>query len=56
MRWIVLALVSMVVFANYYLYDCFSTLKGEHRQKKLRFRHVREVGLRLNRGLTFPWF
>jgi MFS family permease len=27
-RWIVLALMSLVVFANYYLYDCFSTLKG----------------------------
>jgi len=27
-RWIVLVLMSLVVFANYYLYDCFSTLKG----------------------------
>jgi len=27
-RWIVLALMSLVIFANYYLYDCFSTLKG----------------------------
>ncbi len=27
-RWIVLVLMSLVIFANYYLYDCFSTLKG----------------------------
>jgi len=27
-RWVVLALMSLVIFANYYLYDCFSTLKG----------------------------
>ena len=27
-RWVVLVLMSLVVFANYYLYDCFSTLKG----------------------------
>ena len=27
-RWVVLFLMSLVVFANYYLYDCFSTLKG----------------------------
>jgi MFS family permease len=27
-RWIVLLLMSLVIFANYYLYDCFSTLKG----------------------------
>ena len=27
-RWIVLGLLSLVIFANYYLYDCFSTLKG----------------------------
>ncbi len=27
-RWVVLALMSLVMFANYYLYDCFSTLKG----------------------------
>jgi MFS family permease len=27
-RWIVLVLMSLVVFANYYLYDCFSTLKA----------------------------
>jgi nitrate/nitrite transporter NarK len=28
MRWVVLALMALIVFANYYLYDCFSTLKG----------------------------
>jgi MFS family permease len=28
MRWVVLVAMSLVVFANYYLYDCFSTLKG----------------------------
>jgi MFS family permease len=27
-RWVVLVLMSLVIFANYYLYDCFSTLKG----------------------------
>ena len=27
-RWLVLVLMSLVMFANYYLYDCFSTLKG----------------------------
>jgi len=27
-RWVVLALMALIVFANYYLYDCFSTLKG----------------------------
>ena len=27
-RWVVLILMSLVIFANYYLYDCFSTLKG----------------------------
>ena len=27
-RWIVLGLMSLVIFSNYYLYDCFSTLKG----------------------------
>ncbi len=27
-RWVVLAGMSLVIFANYYLYDCFSTLKG----------------------------
>jgi MFS family permease len=27
-RWAVLALMSLVIFANYYLYDCFSTLKA----------------------------
>ena len=27
-RWIILVLMSLVIFANYYLYDCFSTLKG----------------------------
>jgi MFS family permease len=27
-RFIVLALMSLVIFSNYYLYDCFSTLKG----------------------------
>jgi MFS family permease len=27
-RWGVLALMSLVIFANYYLYDCFSTLKA----------------------------
>jgi len=26
-RWLVLILMSLVIFANYYLYDCFSTLK-----------------------------
>jgi MFS family permease len=26
-RWVVLVLVSLTIFANYYLYDCFSTLK-----------------------------
>jgi MFS family permease len=26
-RWVVLALMSLVIFTNYYLYDCFSTLK-----------------------------
>ena len=28
MRWVVLALMALIIFANYYLYDCFSTLKG----------------------------
>ena len=28
MRWVVLLAMSLVVFSNYYLYDCFSTLKG----------------------------
>jgi MFS family permease len=28
MRWGVLAAMSLVIFANYYLYDCFSTLKA----------------------------
>jgi MFS family permease len=28
MRWLVLALMALIIFANYYLYDCFSTLKG----------------------------
>ena len=27
-RWVVLILMSLVIFANYYLYDCFSTLKA----------------------------
>ena len=27
-RWVVLVLMSLVIFANYYLYDCFSTLKA----------------------------
>jgi MFS family permease len=27
-RWLVLVLMSLVIFANYYLYDCFSTLKA----------------------------
>ena len=27
-RWVVLILMSLVIFANYYLYDCFSTLKS----------------------------
>ena len=27
MRWVVLALMALIIFANYYLYDCFSTLK-----------------------------
>jgi MFS family permease len=26
-RWVVLLLMSLVIFSNYYLYDCFSTLK-----------------------------
>ncbi len=26
-RWVVLALMSLVIFANYYHYDCFTTLK-----------------------------
>ncbi|MBI4882146.1 MAG: MFS transporter [Planctomycetes bacterium] len=34
-RWVVLALMSLVIFANYYLYDCFSTLK-ETLQTELR--------------------
>jgi MFS family permease len=28
MRWVVLLAMSLVIFSNYYLYDCFSTLKG----------------------------
>jgi MFS family permease len=28
MRWVILIVMSLVIFANYYLYDCFSTLKG----------------------------
>ena len=28
MRWVVLAMMALIIFANYYLYDCFSTLKG----------------------------
>jgi len=28
MRWAVLAAMSLVIFSNYYLYDCFSTLKA----------------------------
>lgn len=28
MRWAVLGLMSLIIFANYYLYDCFSTLKS----------------------------
>ncbi len=27
-RWIVLLVLSLIMFSNYYLYDCFSTLKG----------------------------
>jgi MFS family permease len=27
-RWVVLALMSLIIFSNYYLYDCFSTLKA----------------------------
>jgi len=27
-RWLVLLLLSLIMFSNYYLYDCFSTLKG----------------------------
>ena len=27
-RWAVLGLMSLVIFSNYYLYDCFSTLKA----------------------------
>lgn len=28
MRWAVLGLMSLIIFSNYYLYDCFSTLKS----------------------------
>jgi len=27
-RWVVLILMSLIIFSNYYLYDCFSTLKA----------------------------
>jgi len=27
-RWVVLTVMALIIFANYYLYDCFSTLKG----------------------------
>jgi MFS family permease len=32
-RWLVLALMSAIIFTNYYLYDCFSTLKSTLQQE-----------------------